>query len=69
MNTEKGSTILMQLIAETQALSIDYFSLNCCQEQAASKVEVNYEDAKKMQVTRYDFDMAMLNDIKPVSIL
>ncbi|XP_071822436.1 vesicle-fusing ATPase-like isoform X2 [Apostichopus japonicus] len=32
---------------------------------AASKVEVNYEDAKKMQVTRYDFDMAMLNDIKP----
>lgn len=32
---------------------------------ASSKVEVNYEEAKNMRITRGDFEMAMINDIKP----
>lgn len=32
---------------------------------ASSKVEVDYEEAKNMKITRSDFTMAMINDIKP----
>ena len=37
--------------------------------QAASRVEVDYEAAEKMQVQKSDFMIALETDIKPVSTL
>ena len=39
----------------------------CYFDQASSKVEVDYEAAETMQVTRSDFEHALETDIKPVS--